>query len=185
MKILQTLCAAALAVCCISNASAAKYNLNMVDGGNHWTISAYDDSTDDHRHIADIGVCFFKDGSDGSEIHYTWGSDTFPGFGGRAAQEGDQVKTLGGDTAAVPSYMDSMSFEIVTASPANIATGHWQEWMPSSFGLNLPTSTVYATLSMVRDGPCPYATISDLLNAAAPLRLQSPTNSGPIGINNQ
>lgn len=182
MKMMQALCATIIVACSISNASAAKYNLNMVDGGNHWTISAYDDSTDDHSHLADIGVCFFKDGTNGSEVHYTWASDTYLGFGGRAAQEGDQVKTLGGETAAEPSYMDSMFFEIVTASPTNLATGHWQEWQPTSLGLSLPTNIVYATLSMVRDGPCPYATISDLLNATAPLRSQMQGNRGPINI---
>lgn len=124
---------------------------------------------------------FFKDGIDGSEMHYVWASDTFPGFGGRAAQEGDQVKVMGGDTSSAPSYIDAMSFEIVTANPTNIAAGHWWEWMPSSSGLYLPTSTVYATFSMVRDGPCPYATAADMLESGGALRLGTPAQTSPMG----
>jgi len=186
MKFLTSLHATVLLMSCASVVSAAVYTPNMFDGGNHWTISAYDDSSDTHAKIADIGVCFFKDGVDGSELHYTWASDDYTGFGGRASQEGDQVKMVGGEVAAAPGYIDSLDLEIVTASPTNVATGHWKEWMPSNTGLNLPTNVVYATLSMVRDGPCPYATLSDVLNgAASPLRLQAPANSGPIGANSQ
>lgn len=175
-KMILTGIIASTAMAAQSGMAAALYSPNLVQGGNHWTISAYTDNASDHSFIASHGVCFFAETQVGSEMHYIWVSDTYPGFAGRAAQEGDQVKMVGGQVGYTPAFIDAMQFEIVSASPTNIATGHWNEWRSS---VTYATNTIYTAALMERDGPCPYATPEDALDQT-PMRIMSPTGTSPM-----
>ena len=127
-------------------------------------------------------MCFFRDRDTqvGSEIRYIWVSDTYPNFAGRAAQEGGQIKMFGGEATLTPSFNDAMQFEIVTASPANLAAGHWHEWTPASTYAN---TVAFTSATMLRDGPCPYATPEDALDQT-PMRVVAPNRQSPIGPSN-
>ncbi len=99
---------------------------DLVQGGNRWTITFYDDSSVNHNQWATQGICFFRVADVGTHTRYVWYSDTFPDWNGRATQEGDQI-FMHGDYAANVGH-DGMEWEIVTSSYKNEGAGHWKEW---------------------------------------------------------
>lgn len=125
---------------------------NLVDNGNRWTITAYDDASLVHRQMATQGLCFKFVSNVGSHQRYTWYSDTFPDWNGWASQEGDQIKMYG-DYAKDVGH-DGINWEIVTEDrPTNkaIGYGHWTEWRENGkYGLTI----VFANAKLTRVGNC-------------------------------
>ncbi|MCU7935132.1 MAG: hypothetical protein KZQ99_09655 [Candidatus Thiodiazotropha sp. (ex Dulcina madagascariensis)] len=109
---------------------------NLVQGGNRWLITFYDDSSFNHNPWATQGLCFYQVGNVGTHTRYVWFSDTYPDWNGRATQEGDQI-FMHGDYAADVGH-DGMEWEIVTNSYKNEGAGHWKEWRENGgFGMTI------------------------------------------------
>jgi hypothetical protein len=125
---------------------------NLVDNGNRWTITAYDDASLVHRQMATQGLCFKFDSNVGSHQRYTWYSDTFPDWNGWASQEGDQIKMYG-DYAKDVGH-DGINWEIVTEDRPNtqaMGYGHWTEWREDGkYGRTI----VFANAKFKRVGNC-------------------------------
>ncbi|MFD2178001.1 hypothetical protein [Veronia pacifica] len=99
---------------------------NLVNGGNRWLITAYNDRSPVHQQWATQGLCFIPIGTNGTHSTYFWYSDTFPNWNGFVSEEGDDI-FMHGDYANNIGH-DSMTWEIVTRSPRMEGTGHWVEW---------------------------------------------------------
>jgi hypothetical protein len=125
---------------------------NLVDNGNRWTITAYDDASLVHRQMATQGLCFKFVSNVGSHQRYNWYSDTFPDWNGWASQEGDQIKMYG-DYAKDVGH-DGINWEIVTEDRPNtkaMGYGHWTEWRENGkFGVTI----VFANAKLKRVGNC-------------------------------
>ncbi len=125
---------------------------NLVDNGNRWTITAYNDASLVHRQMATQGLCFKFVSNVGSHQRYTWYSDTFPDWNGWASQEGDQIKMYG-DYAKDVGH-DGINWEIVTEDRPNtkaMGYGHWTEWRENGkFGRTIS----FANAKLKRVGNC-------------------------------
>ena len=125
------------------------YKPDLVTDGNRWTITAYNDASPVHSQWATQGICFIPDGTVGTHQRYTWYSDTFPDWNGRATQEGDQI-TMHGDYAKDVGH-DGMQWDIVTVSPRNEGAGHWWEWREDG---KLGRTIGFANAKLQRVGKC-------------------------------
>lgn len=117
--------------------AAQPYNPNLVTNGNLWRITGYRDAHFAHQwQTPTWNICFeivnnpsqpCYDSSGGMEqTVYQWTSN-YPGWGGCAVQEGDQIFMNG--NYGNGSGNDSMEWEIVTlGTGSTLGTGHWREW---------------------------------------------------------
>ncbi len=138
---------------------------NVYDGGNRWSITAYNDVSPNHSQLATQSICFRAYAVNGTHITGKWHSDSFPDWNGIYTQEGDQV-TLHGDYADDVGH-DGITFEIVTNNRENHSAGHWTEWRENGkFG----NTVVFANASLQRIGKCKN-NITDLTFSAIPPRL--------------
>lgn len=139
---------------------------DLVQGGNRWTITAYDDSAPGQTQWATQGLCFYPIGVFGTHQRYYWVSDTFPDWNGIATQEGDQV-FMHGDYATDVGH-DGMQWEIVTMSRSNEGAGHWHEWREDGrYGRTIG----FANAKLVRVGKCRFATFDESLEFGRTLDL--------------
>jgi hypothetical protein len=119
----------------------------LVNGGNLWTITAFDDSSPVHTQLATQSICFEFVGVVGTHVRYRWRSTTFPDWNGRATQEGDQV-FMHGDYAKDVGH-DGMEWSIASAKTG---AGHWFEWREDGgFGITIG----FANAEWQRVGSCP------------------------------
>lgn len=145
---------------------------DLVSDGNRWTITGYFDNSPGHAQAATQGICFYPAGVSGTHQLYTWVSDTYPDWNGRAAQEGDQV-FMHGDFqwpygVTRDGGHDSMEWEIVTVSPKNEGAGHWREWIEDGgFGITIG----FGNAKLQRVGKCKHASAEEALAAARELEL--------------
>jgi hypothetical protein len=149
-KITHTIGVSALLAFAFTTTGAAQVALpspQLVNGGNLWTITAYDDASPVHTQLATQGICFEFAGVVGTQTRYRWRSTTFPDWNGRATQEGDQI-FIHGDYAKDVGH-DGMQWEIVTNKSG---AGHWSEWREDGgFG----TTIGFANSEWQRVGSCP------------------------------
>lgn len=159
-----------LAGICLSTAMSAQaeppHLPDLVKDGNRWTITAYDDDSTVHTQWATQGICFYYAGTQGTQQLYTWVSDTYPDWNGRAVQEGDQV-FMHGDYAQDMGH-DGMAWEVTTSSPKNEGYGHWKEWREDGgFGNTIG----FANAKLQRVGTCKAKTVHAALEQAHYLAL--------------
>ena len=103
------------------------YLPDFVKGGNKWSFKAYDDASLDHTQlVAAQEICFEYAGISGNHQLYTWYSQTFPGWSGRAVQEGDQI-FIHGDFANGAGH-SAIQLDTLVAPTIHGSAGTWQEW---------------------------------------------------------
>jgi len=127
---------------------------DLIQGGNRWLITFYDDSSVVHNQWATQGICFYYAGVIGTHQRYTWVSDTYPDWNGRASQEGDQI-FMHGDFqwpyGNIDGGHDGMEWELVTRSYVDEGAGHWKEWVEDGlFGITIG----FGNTKLVRVGGC-------------------------------
>lgn len=109
--------------------SYPRHDPNVFDGGNLWTITYYHDTSTVHSQWATQRICFLPYAAPGvgqTNIYGRWYSTSYPNWHGHYQQEGDTVKMVGNFWDGRGN--DSMLWDIVTSSRANIGAGHWLEW---------------------------------------------------------
>jgi hypothetical protein len=101
---------------------------NVIDGGNRWLITYYNDCDTAHTQWATQGICFLPYTPCGScGIQGAWYSDTYPGWRGRYTQEGDRILMHG--NWANFSGSDGMVIDLFAGtSPKDEGAGQWTEW---------------------------------------------------------
>lgn len=161
---------------------------NLVQYGNRWTITFYDDSSPLHNQWATQGICFYRVGVVGTHERYIWISDTYPDWNGRATQEGDQI-FMHGDFQwpwGTPNGgHDGMEWEIVSLKEG---AGHWKEWVEyGRFG----TTIGFGNAKLVRVGNCTnpgFDTADTAYEANAKLAIprnpDGTEQNNPMGISN-
>lgn len=133
----------------ITAAAQAQPSPQLVNGGNLWTITGFDDASPVHAPLASQGICFEFVGVVGTQVRYRWRSTTFPDWNGRATQEGDQI-FMHGDYARNEGH-DGMEWSIVSS---RTGAGHWFEWREDGgFGVTIG----FANAEWQRTGSCPVA----------------------------
>lgn len=153
MHTLKNISLMALASFALANSAVAgpPYFPNVITGGNHWSIRAFNDSATTHTTWATQRICFIQLGNVGTHMNGIWFSTSFPDWNGRWRQEGDQV-FMHGDFAGNIGH-DGIQWEIVTASPKNEGFGHWHEWREDPhFGITIG----FANAKWSRIGTCPF-----------------------------
>jgi hypothetical protein len=148
------------------------HNPDLINDGNRWTITAYNDSSPVHTQWATQGICFYPDAFVGTHQRYYWISDTYPDWNGRATQEGDQV-FMHGDFQwpygqKKDGGHDGMEWEITTESRVNGGTGHWKEWIENGVA---GVTIGFANAKLRRVGKCKYDTFEEAFAAAQELEL--------------
>ena len=116
----------------------------LVNGGNLWTITAFDDASPVHTQMATQEICFEFIGVVGTHLRYRWRSTTFPDWNGFASQEGDQV-FMHGDYAQNVGH-DGIKWSIDTS---RTGADHWTEWRETGF---FGTTIVFANATFQRTG---------------------------------
>jgi hypothetical protein len=141
---------AALSLTLAATASAqAPTSPTLVNGGNLWSVTAFEDPAANHNQLATQGICFQFIGFVGTHLRYRWYSTTFPDWNGIASQEGDQV-FMHGDYDKDNGH-DGFQWEINTARNG---AGHWFEWREDGgFGITIG----FANAVFQRTGQCPLA----------------------------
>lgn len=190
MKLKTKICFTLAALALTTNTSVfadPPHRPDLVSDGNRWTITGYYDNSPNHIEAATQGICFYPAGVSGTHQLYTWVSDTFPDWNGRAAQEGDQI-FMHGDFqwpygVTRDGGHDSMEWEITTMSRRNGGTGHWREWLEDGvFGVTV----AFGNAKLERVGKCKYKTAEEALNAYSQLELpkdkQGQYLKNPLGI---
>ena len=126
------------------------YRPDFVAGGNKWSFKAYDDASPDHTQlVAAQGICFEYAGTSGNHQLYTWYSDTFAGWRGKAVQEGDQI-FIHGDFADGAGH-SAIQLETLVAPTINGSAGTWQEWRHDGAD---GTTVYFAKTRALREGNC-------------------------------
>ena len=127
---------------------------NVFDGGNRWTITAFNDASMLHSQMATQGICFSAPVMVGTHLRGYWYSDTFPDWNGVYSQEGDQV-FLHGDYAKDVGH-DAMQLSLTSSREGD---GHWVEWRENGgFGKTI----VFANAKVVRVDKCRSLTEDEL-----------------------
>jgi len=104
---------------------------NIVDQGNRWLITAFDDTSTVHQQWGTQGICFMPYSKAGTHVQGVWYSDTFPKWRGRYSQNGDQI-LMHGDYAEGVGH-DGIVLELFAGtSPQDEAAGQWTEWREDS-----------------------------------------------------
>jgi len=104
---------------------------DVVNNGNAWSITFFDDSSPNHSQWATQNLCFYTTGMVGTQLAGTWYSTTFYDWNGTWRQEGDQVFMTGdyaGDVNGNAVGHDGMEWQLVTAERTSEGFGHWKEW---------------------------------------------------------
>ncbi len=159
----QPLLASILFIGTTTIAVAAPPHLPSVyNGGNLWTITAYDDASPAHAQWATQGICFLPPAVVGTHERGYWYSVTFPDWNGTYSQEADQL-FMHGDYAKDIGH-DGMHISIDTA---RTASGHWHEWRENgAFG-----STIgFVNATMQRVGSCKTFSPAELQRLDIPPR---------------
>jgi len=126
-KLIKLTVTSALIAISATTFAAPPYQPDFVKGGNKWYFKAYDDASLDHTQlVAAQDICFEYAGISGNHQLYTWYSETFPGWSGRAVQEGDQI-FIHGDFANGAGH-SSIQLETLVAPTIYGSAGTWQEW---------------------------------------------------------
>lgn len=126
------------------------YQPDFVAQGNKWSFKAYDDASPDHTTlVAAQDICFEYNGTSGNHQVYTWYSETFPGWSGRAVQEGDQI-FIHGDFANGSGH-SAIQLDTLVAPTIYGSAGTWQEWRHD--GKNGVTVS-FAKTRALREGNC-------------------------------
>lgn len=178
---------ATMAAVASMNVQAATPHLpDLVQYGNRWTITFFDDSSPTHNQWATQGLCFYKVAPLGTHDRYVWISDTYPDWNGRASQEGDQV-FMHGDFqwpwGMVNGGHDGMQWEITSLKEG---AGHWKEWVESGrYGLTIG----FGNAKLTRVGSCVqpgFSTVDAAYDANARLALPKDSEGrdliNPMGI---
>ena len=133
-----------------TSVAAPPYQPDFVTGGNMWSFKAYDDASPDHTQlVAAQEICFEYAGISGNHQMYTWYSQTFPGWRGRAVQEGDQI-FIHGDFAEGAGH-SSIQMDTLVAPTINGSAGTWQEWRHDRTS---GTTVNFAKTRALRQGDC-------------------------------
>ena len=133
-----------------SVSAAPPYQPDFVSQGNKWSFKAYDDASPDHTQlVAAQDICFEYNGTSGNHQLYTWYSETFPGWSGRAVQEGDQI-FIHGDFANGAGH-SAIQLETLVAPTIYGSAGTWQEWRHDSKN---GTTVSFAKTRALRQGNC-------------------------------
>lgn len=127
------------------------YLPDLVQSGNRWTITFFDDTSAVHLQWATQGICFYNAGVVGTHQKYIWVSDTYPDWNGRASQEGDQI-FMHGDFqwpfGTANGGHDGMTWELTTLKEGS---GHWHEWVED----NAYGNTIgFGNTKLTRVGTC-------------------------------
>lgn len=126
------------------------YQPDFVQTGNKWSFKAYDDASPDHTQLVAAQImCFEYAGISGNHQLYTWYSETFPGWSGRAVQEGDQI-FIHGDFADGVGH-SAIQMDTLVAPTIHGSAGIWQEWRHD--GKNGITVS-FAKTRALREGDC-------------------------------
>ena len=126
------------------------YQPDFVNQGNKWSFKAYDDASPDHTQlVAAQEICFEYNGTSGNHQLYTWYSETFPGWSGRAVQEGDQI-FIHGDFAKGAGH-SSIQLDTLVAPTIYGSAGTWQEWRHDATN---GTTVSFAKTRALREGNC-------------------------------
>ena len=126
------------------------YQPDFVKQGNKWSFKAYDDASPDHTQlVAAQDICFEYNGTSGNHQLYTWYSETFAGWSGRAVQEGDQI-FIHGDFANGAGH-SSIQLDTLVAPTIYGSAGTWQEWRHDDKN---GTTVSFAKTRALRQGNC-------------------------------
>ena len=126
------------------------YQPDFVNQGNKWSFKAYDDASPAHTQlVAAQDICFEYNGTSGNHQLYTWYSETFAGWSGRAVQEGDQI-FIHGDFANGAGH-SSIQLDTLVAPTIYGSAGTWQEWRHDSKN---GTTVSFAKTRALREGNC-------------------------------
>lgn len=130
--------------------AAPPYQPDFVTDGNKWSFKAYDDASPAHTQlVAAQEICFEYAGTSGNHQLYTWYSATFPGWSGRAVQEGDQI-FIHGDFADGAGH-SAIQLDTLVAPTINGSAGTWQEWRHDRTN---GTTINFAKTRALREGNC-------------------------------
>lgn len=153
-------------------AAAPPYSPDFVTGGNKWSFKAYNDASPDHTQlVAAQDICFEYTGTSGNHQQYTWYSETFPGWSGRAVQEGDQI-FIHGDYANGAGH-SSIQLNTLVAPTIYGSAGTWQEWRHDAAN---GTTIYFAKTRALRNGDC-------TLSAKEAAKLTPLTTGNPVVTN--
>ena len=135
------------------------YHPDFVSGGNKWSFRSYDDASVDQTQLVSAQtICFEYDGVSGNHQRYTWYSETFPGWSGKAVQEGDLLYMYG-DFAGGLGH-SSLQMETLVSPPIYGSSGTWQEWRQNvSGGVTTSTTVSFAKTRSLREGNCTLTAI--------------------------
>ena len=159
---------------------------NLVDDGNRWEITFYNDNSPVHDQWATQGLCFFNTGAVGTHQTYVWVSDTYQDWNGRATQEGDQI-FMHGDfqwpLGTKDGGHDGMEWEIVTSSPKSMGAGHWKEWIEDGrFGVTVG----FGNTRLQGVGKCDFTSAEQAFEYGQTIPLREDANgklqNNPMGI---
>jgi hypothetical protein len=151
-----------LVLCLGAAGQAMAQKPNVVDGGNLWYITAYDDTSSVHSQWATQGICFIPYSQKGTHIQGLWYSTTFPNWRGRYSQEGDRLLMHGEYAENVGN--DAMVIELFAGTtPRDEGAGQWLEWRDTGpHGRTI----VFGNCRLRRVGKCPLPKgIEDLSEA--------------------
>jgi hypothetical protein len=169
-----------------SAARAAPPHLpNLLDGGNEWTITYYNDTSPTHTQQATQTLCFYPAGVVGTHQQYYWVSTTYRDWNGYASQEGDQVFMYGDfqwPFGVKDVGHDGMQWEIVTNSPKNMGAGHWNEWLEDG---RMGNPIAFGNAVFQRIGKCKFETVGEAFEYGQTLGLTLDANNqalSPMGM---
>lgn len=117
----------ALLLLSLTATAVAQPRPNVVNNGNRWLITAYDDSSPAHAQWATQSICFLPFAASGTHIRGVWYSTSFPNWRGRYSQEGDRL-LMHGDYANGVGH-DGIVIDLFAGNtPADEGAGQWTEW---------------------------------------------------------
>ncbi|MCP4700735.1 MAG: hypothetical protein GY862_28355 [Gammaproteobacteria bacterium] len=135
----------------------------LTDGGNQWTMTAYQDSSPSHTELTEQSICFEYAGTQGTHEVYRWHSPTLPGWGGRAHIEGDQVFMHGdyGFNYNIKEQHTALQWELATDLDPNTRLtskgwGHCVDWQHNG---TEGSTNVFANIRFERNGQCREAVV--------------------------
>jgi hypothetical protein len=159
---------------------------NLVQDGNRWIATIYDDASSSHRQLKAGGIytsvvyCFSYTGRVGTHDRYTYTSPTFPTLKGRATQEGDHVVMHGDFGITVdpgPVVFENVgheaaSWDVATNNQGNVGTGDYTSWFETSHPTGGST-LAFANVQFKRSGSCGSIREIDAADFRVPRELES------------
>lgn len=148
----------------IASAAVAQPKPNLIDFGNRWEITAYNDASWNHTQTTMHELCFFATGVDGTQVIGVWYATTHPNWRGRWAQEGDRVLMHGefGDRHG----HDATVIELFAGdAPVAEGAGQWTLWKEAT---PIDNTVLFANTRIRRVGFCsPPPNITDPTKVSA------------------